>query len=186
MKSHVLKTLNTVGLALISTLFGACSLFDKADDVNFDATLDEVVTVTEPDAGENVAYHQIILLDATTNADIDKYQNKISGFTVKKISYQVVSFTGAASTFSGTLSFGDEGTSTPTVVATVSNLNLQQALASGQIFDLPVNQADIDKISSLLKDDKAVKIYLDGTLSTAPISSNILVIMDVSVKADAL
>lgn len=186
MKSHVLKMLNTVGLALILTFFSACSLFEKADDVNFDAELEEIVTLTEPDAGENVAYHNTIVLDATANADINKYQNKISGFTIKKISYQVVSFAGDASTFSGTLSFGDETTTTPTVAVTVSNLNLLQAFASGQIFDLPVNQADIDKISSLLKDDKAVKIYLDGTLSAAPITSNILVIMEVSVKADAL
>lgn len=186
MKSHVLKSLIAVVLALTSTLFSACSLFEKADDVNFDATLDETIVVTEPDAGENTTYTKTIVLDATSDPDISKYKNKISGFTIKSITYQVTGFTGNPSIFSGTLSFGDASASTPTVATTISNLNLQQAFASGQVFTLLINQADIDKISSLLKDDKAVKLFLDGTLSSAPITSNILVTMDVSVKADAL
>ena len=186
MKKHVLKTLSLVVLALITILVSACSLFDKADDVNFDATLDETIVVTEPDEGTNVVYAKTIVLDAASDPDINKYKNKISGFTIKKVSYQVTSFTGGSCVFSGTLSFGDASTSTPTVAATITNLNLQQAYSFGQVFDLPINQADVDKIASLLKDDKAVKLYLDGSLSTTPVTSSILVILDVSVKADAL
>jgi len=186
MKTHVLKKLSVVMLALTTSIFGACDLFDKADDISFDSTLDETIVVTEESSGTNVVYAKTIVLDAASDPDINKYKNKISGFTVKKVSYQVTNFTGDASLFSGTLSFGDASTTTPTVVATISNLNLQEAFSSGQVFDLPISQSDVDKIAGMLKDDKAVKLYLNGSLSTTPVFSNILVILEVSVKADAL
>ncbi|MBA4053184.1 MAG: hypothetical protein C0490_00585 [Marivirga sp.] len=176
-----------VVLALTTTLFSACDLLDKADDVNFDASVEETILITEENEGNNVAYTETITLDATSDPDISKYKSKISGFIIKKISYQVVSFDGqTGATFSGTLSFGDASQGTPTVAATVNNLNLQQAYTSGQTFDLVINQSDVDKIAAMLKDDKAVKLYLNGLLSATPLFSSIRVILDVSVKADAL
>jgi hypothetical protein len=187
MKKHVLKASSLVVLALTSTIFSACDLLDKADDVSFDATVDETILVTEENEGTNVAYTETITLDATSDPDISKYKSKITGFTVKKVSYQVVSFDGVAGTvFSGTLSFGDASQATPTVAATVNNLNMQQAFASGQIFDLSISPTDVDKIAAMLKDDKAVKLYLNGQLSSAPLYSSVKVILEVSVKADAL
>jgi len=187
MKTQVLRKFFCCALILSALSIASCDLLDKADDVNFDATLEETISITEQDAGTNVAYSETITLDATTDPDINEYKNKITGFTVKKVSYQIISYDGPTNaTFSGNISFGDASTTTPTVAAAISNLNFQTANAAQTIFDLPINQADIDKIASLLKDDKAVKIYLNGTLSSTPLYATIRVILEVSVKADAL
>ena len=187
MKIQVFRKLSFSALIVSSFLISSCDLLDKADDVNFDTTLEETINISEQDAGTNVAYSETITLDATTDPDINEYKNKITGFTVKKVSYQITGYDGPSNaTFSGTVSFGDASTTTPTVAATISNLNFQTANAGQTIFDLPVSQADIDKIGNLLKDDKAVKIYLNGTLSATPLYSNVRVILEVSVKADAL
>jgi hypothetical protein len=187
MKTLFLKAIGVVAMISFATLFTSCDLFEDADDIDFDATLEETITVTEESTGTNVAYAETILLDATSDPDIDEYKDKITGFTVKKISYQVTSYDGPSlCTFSGTLAFGDASLATSTVSATITNLNLQQAYTSAQVFDLTFNQADTDKIAALLKDDKAVKIYLNGTLSQTPVYCTIRVIVDVSVKADAL
>lgn len=187
MKTQVLKARSAAVLALITTLFTSCDLLDKADDVNFDATVDEIIIVTEENEGSNVSYAKIVTLDATADPDINKYKNKVSGFTVKKVRYQVTNFIGpVGATFSGTLSFGAASQTTPTVAATISNLNLQQAFSSGQVLELPISQADVDAIAGMLKDDKAVKLYLDGLLSETPMTCSVKVILDVSVKADAL
>ena len=187
MKTHVLNVRSAAVLALITTLFSACDLLDKADDVSFDATVDETIIVTEENEGTNVSYNKIVTLDATADPDINKYKNKLSGFTVKKVSYQVTNFNGPESArFSGTMSFGEASQTTATVAVTVTNLNLQQAFNSGQVLDLPINQADVDAIAGVLKNDKAVKLYLDGLLSATPLTCSIKVILDVSVKADAL
>ena len=187
MKTKFLKSIALIVLVSFTILFTSCDLFDKVDDVNFDATLEETISITEESTGTNVAYSETILLDATSDPDIDQYKDKISGFTIKKVSYQVTSFDGASvSTFSGTLAFGDASLNTSTVSATITNLNLQQAYTSGQIYELTFNQADADKIATMLKEDKAVKIYLNGTLSQTPVYCLVNVIVDVSVKADAL
>ena len=187
MKTHVLKARSAAVLALITTLFAACDLFDKADDVNFDATLDETIIVAEENEGTNVSYTKIVTLDATADPDINKYKNKVEGFTVKKVSYQVIDFYGSeGALFSGTLSFGEASQTTPTVAVTITNFNLQQAYSSGQVFELPINQADVDAIAGMLKNGKAVKLYLEGLLSATPMTCSIKVILEVSVKADAL
>jgi hypothetical protein len=187
MKIQVPLKLSLIVLILIAFSLSSCDLLDKADDVNFDATLEETIAVSEETVGTNVAYSETITLDATSDPDINEYKNKITGFTVKKVSYQIVGYDGPSNgTFSGTLSFGDASTTTPTVAAAISNLNFQTANAAQTIFDLPINQADVDKIAALLKDDKAVKIYLNGTLSATPLYASVRVILEVSVKADAL
>lgn len=187
MKKQFLKTVGLVLLVSFTTLFASCDLFEDADDIDFDATLEETITITEESTGTNVAYAETIILDATADPDIDEYKDKITGFTIKKISYQVTSYDGPSlCTFSGTLAFGDASLATSTVSATITNLNLQQAFTSAQVFDLTFSQGDADKIAALLKDDKAVKIYLNGTLSQTPVFCTVRVIADVSVKADAL
>jgi hypothetical protein len=187
MKTHVLKTRSAAVLVLIATLFTSCDLLDKADDVNFDATLDETITVVEEVEGTNVTYTEIVTLDATADPDINKYKNKVSGFTVKKVSYQVIGYDGPeGATFSGTLSFGDASQTNATIAATINNLNMRQAFISGQVMELPIDPADVNAIAGMLKDDKAVKLYLDGLLSATPLTCSVKVIMDVSVKADAL
>lgn len=187
MKTQYLKTIALVVLVSFTTLFTSCDLFDKVDDVDFDSTLEQTFTVTEEGTATNVNYTKTIVLDATDDSDIEAYKDKIKGFTIKKISYQVTSFDGASvSTFSGTLGFGDASLATSTVSATITNLNLQQAYTSGQAFDLTFNQADVDKIEALLMDDKAVKIYLNGVLSQTPVYCTVNVILEVSVKANVL
>lgn len=187
MKTQIQKTLSLVVLVSLTTLFTSCDLFDKADDIDFDTTLEETIFIAEEGTGTNVAYSETIIIDATSDPDIEEYKDKIKGFTIKKISYQVTNFVGASlSTFSGTVAFGDAALATSTVSATITNLNLQQASTSGTIYELTFNQTDIDKIAALLLDDKAVKIYLNGTLSQTPASCNVNVVLEVTVKADAL
>jgi len=187
MKTIGFRLASCVVVTTIIFLLGSCSLFEDVDDVSFDTTLDETLTVSEPDAGTNVAYEEVLTLDATSDPDISKYKAKIKGFKVNKVSYQIINYAGDFSTvFNGSLSFGDASSSSASVAATVSNLNVKQAYLSGTVYELLINQADIDKIAALLKDDKAVKIYLNGTLSQTPVSFDVNVVMDVTVEANAL
>lgn len=187
MKTQALRVFSLIVMVSFTTLFVACDLLDDADDIDFDATLEQSINVTEASTGTNVNYAETIILDATDDPDIDEYKDKITGFTINKVSYQITGFDGTAgTTFTGTLSFGDASLATSTVSATITNLNLQTANSSGQIFDLTISQADVDKVAALLKDDKAVKIYLDGVLSNTPLYCTVRVILEVTVKADAL
>ena len=186
MKSFIQKT-TLFSLLGMLTLLAGCDLFKDIDDVSFDSTLSENIVVSESNTGTSVANSEIIVLDATTDPDINQYKDKIKGIKINKISYQVVTFSATDPvTLSGTISFGESTTNSPTVIASVASLNLKEAFVNGTVYELPVQQADIDKISALLKDDKAVKIYLNSVLSKTPVSFTIELIMDVTVEADAL
>lgn len=179
MKNH---TLLLAALAFAILSLASCEL----DDVSFDSTLEENILVIEESEGTNVAYEETIVLDATTDPDINKYKSKIKGFKIRKLSYQIVNYNGQPAVFNGSLSFGDASQTSPIVLASVTNLDIQQAYNLSQVYELSLNQADIDKIAALLKEDKAVKIYLTGTLSQTPVTFEVNVIMDVTVEADAL
>lgn len=173
--------------ALLLAAFAILSLSScELDDVSFDSTLEENILVTEESEGTSVEYEETIVLDATTDPDINKYKSKIKGFKIRKLSYQIVNYFGQPAVFNGSLSFGDQSQTSPTVLASVTNLDIQQAYNLSQVYELSLNQADIDKIAALLKEDKAVKIYLTGTLSQTPVTFEVNVIMDVTVEADAL
>ena len=187
MKIFASKEFYFVAFAFVTFSMASCDLLDKADDVDFDVVLEDDFEISEESEGTNKTYSQILTLDATSDPDINKYKNKISGFKINKITYIVSQYTGASnSTFSGTLSFGDASSAVATVAVTITNLNLQTAYTSGTEYELLVNQADIDKIGALLKDDKAVKLYLNGSLTATPAFADIKVFLDASVTADAL
>jgi len=182
------KSIGALAFALTAMLLPACDLLDKADDVSFNATLDEDIAVAKPNEGTNVALSETIALDARDqNSDINKYAKKITGFKIHKLSYKITSYDGVAGcTFTGEISFGDVSTSSPTVAAVITNLNLQEAYTSGEEFDIELDPADVKAVQSLLKSDKAVNIYITGTLSQTPVYFTVKVILDVNVEADAL
>jgi len=187
MKTSLLSTTSVVILALTTTLFSTCDLFNKADDVNFDATLEGNILLGVGTTGTDVNYAKIAVIDASSDPHISAYINKIKGFTVKSIRYQVVDYTGLNGlTFSGTLAFGQASGGTPTLAVTIDNLDFTTAVTSRQIFDLGYSQADIDQIQNFLKNEKAVQVLLDGTLTQTPMNGLVKVYMDVTVQAKAL
>jgi hypothetical protein len=187
MKTMALKSRAILMMAVSAPLFLSCDLLDDADDVSFDTTLEQNIYAAESNPGTNVDYDEVITLDATTDPDINEYKEKIKGFKINSITYKVTSFDGTpGSTFSGTLAFGDASTSTSSVAATITNLDLSAALTSGTEFEVTIDQADVNEIQAMLKSDKAVKIYLDGTLSETPVYFTLHIILDVTVEADAL
>src|SRR6187551_813152 len=126
MKSFIQK-ITLFSLLGMLTLLAGCDLFNDLDDVSFDSTLSENIVVSESGTGTNVANSKIIVLDATTDPDINQYKDKIKGIKVNKVSYKVISYTAAdLVTLSGTMSFGESTTSSPTVIATVAGINLKE------------------------------------------------------------
>lgn len=187
MKILTLRSLPLALLFLTATLFTSCNLFDKADDVTFNRTLDQNIAVSETSSGKDVPYEQEIVLDATTDSEIERYKDKIKGFEVKKINYTISSYTGDFSTiFNGILAFGDEAGSTSNVSATITNLDLKAAYTAGTVFELTIPASDVAKVESMLKDKKAVKVYLTGTLSQTPVSFVMSVTLDVAIQANTL
>ncbi len=172
-------------VALCLTYLSGCSLFDKIDDITFDATLTEYLEVADESTSQNVAYSEIVVIDATSDPEIEKYIDKIKEIKLKKLTYQIVSVSNTApgTLFSGNLSLGDISGSSPSVVITITNLDINDL---STVHEVAINQNDINTVNSLLKSDKAVAFYLSGEISQTPVYANIEIVMDVEVDADAL
>ena len=173
-------------LVMLSILFlPGCSLFDKIDDISFDSKLTETLDVVDNSTGQNVAYSEIIVIHATTDSEINKYLDKIKGFSLNKLTYQVVGNSSQQQgiTFSGSFSYSAIASSSTTVLATITNLNLDDL---STVHNLPISQSDIKAINNLLKNDKAIKFYLEGFVSETPVSVLVEITLDVTVEADAL
>src|SRR5690349_858561 len=126
-------TMGALAVVFMVLMLPACDLLDKADDVSFNATLDDDIAIAKANEGTNVALSETITLDAADqNADINKYAKKITGFKINKLSYKITSYDGVAGcTFTGELSFGDVSSSSPTVAAVITDLDLHEAYTSG-------------------------------------------------------
>ncbi|MDH4294947.1 MAG: hypothetical protein OEV74_01605 [Cyclobacteriaceae bacterium] len=187
MKTSVLRILSMVVLGLSTTLFSTCDTVKGLDDITFNTTLEAAIDVSAEGAGTDVPYEDVIILDAATDPDINEYLNKIKGFTIKSIRYRISSYDGpAGAKFSGSLGFGEAFQSASTVAVSITDFDLELAYNSGQLYDLAFSQTDINTIQGLLLNDKAVNIYLEGTLSETPLYCTVTVYLDVDVTADAL
>jgi hypothetical protein len=187
MKKLILNKPLAFSLGLIAFAFTGCNLFDKADDVTFTTTLDQTFNIDEEAEATDKAYSQELVVDATTDPQINKYKNKIKSFTVNKVTYKVTNYSGGAITFNnGSLSFSSSDASSATVAATLASLDLEEAYNNGTEYELTLSADAITKIQSYLKANKAVKVYLAGTLSQTPVSFDVEVKIDVKVESAVL
>jgi hypothetical protein len=179
-------------LALITLLlFNSCDIFDKLGQVTFDTELTTTFTVDETGTFTNRNYTANRTLDATTDADIQKYKDKLKDFRINDVSYKISGYSTTAGlsdvTFSnGKFSFGDADATTPSVAVSLANaLNLRDLSTTGVETKLPL-PTDANTLASLLQSDKKLKVYAEGTLSRTPVKFSIEVTFFVSVTADAL
>jgi hypothetical protein len=186
MKSHI-RSFQVLALVLIAFSFSGCDLFKSADDVSFTSTLDQTFNIAEESETDSKIFSSVIVLDATTDSEINRYKNKIKGFTVSKIKYKIKNLTGNPSTFTnGKISFGAEGANSADVIANIASIDLVDANDNGTEFELAVDAAGVTKIQNYLKADKSVKIYLEGTLAPTPVYFDLQIYIDVKVEANVL
>lgn len=78
----------------------SCELFDKVDDVTFDVEIAHTFVVSAS-ATDPLSYSKADEIDPTSNADFNKYKDKIKDVTIHSIEYTVTNFVGdPATTFS--------------------------------------------------------------------------------------
>ena len=161
---------------------GSCSLSDKVPDVTFDAKLplDFVVNETKISASP-ISYTDSKTIDATQNADVAKYKDKIKEIKVNKITYVVSGFSagGAVVTFTnGTLSVASSGKT----IASAASVNLQSSTET----ELTADTAGFNELALLLKDDKSETVKLGGTFSFAPVAFKVTIYFYTSITAGPL
>ncbi|MEK6783834.1 MAG: hypothetical protein AABY93_19205 [Bacteroidota bacterium] len=159
----------------------SCSLFDKVDDVNFDAKLQLEFLVNETAVNANpVSYTETKTLDATQNSDVAKYKDKIKEFRVNKISYVISGYAapGAVTFTNGAITVASSGKT----IASAPSVDLQSTIET----DMTTDTAGINELAQGLKDDQSVTVNLGGTFSSTPVAFKVTVYFDTTITAEVL
>jgi hypothetical protein len=189
MKHVVLKSL--LGLSLVVTLmFSGCDLLENADDVSFDIEVDVTFVADENGQFTNKPYTgDPVLLDISSNSEIQKYKDKIKKVEVTKIEYSITSYTseppGTAVTMTGgTMRYSAATGGNSLELSSVATLNLMTAGATPK--ELPINSSSFNALGQLLLDNNQAYVFTQGTLSSTPVSFNVPTTFYLRVTANAL
>jgi hypothetical protein len=166
----------------------SCELFDKVDDITFNVVLEHPFIVDEDfdSNGEERAYSDLQIVNAAdVNQEFNKYKDKFKSITVNKITYVVSDYVADGTVLfnDGKLGFSAQG-ATAKQLAELAFVNIQTAV--GTEWTLPINQAGLDEVAHILKDDKIVVMHSVGKFSSTPVAFKVLVKLDCTVTADAL
>jgi hypothetical protein len=172
-------------LALITVFFSGCDKVDELDDVQFHSEFEESIPMVDASVSTNKTYSEDITFDATTDTEINKYKTKIKSFTIDKLSYTIDDSANptAGARFSGTLGFSATDGGSATVLTTLTNVDLDDNTTE-HVINLA--QADLDKIAGYLSANKALKMYVNGTVTKTPINVMVNVRINATVTANAL
>ena len=159
---------------------GSC-LSDKVEDIKFDVKLPLEFVVNEAKLSsvpETYTYTKTI--DATQNAEVAKYKDKIKEFKVNKITFVVSDYVAPnVVTFTnGALSAASSGKT----IASAASVNLQSSTET----ELTADTAGFNELALLLKDDKSESVKLKGTFSTTPVAFKVTVYFYTTITAGVL
>ena len=186
MKHYALKSL--WGLVMLM-LFAGCDLFEKVDDVTIEIEIQHTFEITEDfdSDGEPVSYSDIGTIDATKDADFDKYKDKIKQFTVHSVEYTVTDYAAEGDVvFSNGMGkfFAQGSTSNALAEAAISIQSVPAA--QGGTFTLPYTTEGLEAIASQLESVHKVDFQVAGTFSHTPVYFNVPVTLKCTIVADAL
>jgi hypothetical protein len=184
MKNHVLRSLAM--FVFSAAVFTGC---DELGDVTLNEPVTASITVDETATNENVSFTQSLEVDATSNAEIEKYKDKVKSFTVNKITFKIKNYSGqAASTPLSKVSYAAAGGTAATAIeiASITNFDIKAAADAGTETELVVPDSHLQAIGALLKNDMAVTLYFDGKLTKTPVKFTIDFTVDATIVANAL
>lgn len=173
-------------LSLVTVFFSGCDKVDDLTDFEFHSDLEESIPVVDENTSDTEkAYSHDILIDASTDTEIQKYQSKIKSFKIDKISYTIDDSENKTKgvKFNGDLGFSASDGGSATILTTITNLDLDDHTT---VHEITLAPADLDKIAGYLNTNRTFKVYLNGKVSKTPINIIVNVKTEVTVVAKAL
>jgi len=176
---------NCIIPAFVFVIIFSCDEVDKIADIDFNVTLMNTLPVSAVSTNEMTT---TIVLDATTDPEIQKYIDNIKGYEIKELLFAIENYessTGEEIYFDGQLGFSKKSENSPSSSCTVDNLPVTHWAGTGN-FDIDMCTSILNEISAILSVDNAVKIYLIGSFTKEPLSFDLKITTTVKVTATPL
>lgn len=115
---------------------------------------------------ENLVYQKDKLLDVSTNSTYTQYKDKIRTVTIKKLSY-VITGTPVSATqvlTSATIKVASVAGGDQVTLATLSNINLTEAIAAGA-QNLQTDASAVKRFVELIKAEGKAQLYITAAVN---------------------
>jgi hypothetical protein len=166
-------------LFLIAGLIQSCDQLNDITTVDLNGNIRQSYNVNIT-AEDPTTVAEVFTVDASDNAEMAKYLEKIEKYTIKSISYVIKNYSGAAGiTFTGNMNFGS-------ITTDITNLDLQAASTESTVFNVDIDQAALDAISADLLDGNSISGEFEGTVSDKPVSFTIDMTFNVDFRAGVI
>jgi hypothetical protein len=174
-----LKFILSILLFIALSIFSACELTDKPEDIAFDVIVPVSFSINDQTVNATgKSYSEVETLNAAINPDVAQYSDKIKEFVVNKITYTISGASPTSVNFTnGVLKIS----ATDNTIATAGTISLANTTETS----LNLNSAGISELATKLLDDKQEIILLQGTNSRTPVTFKITFKFYLTAKADA-
>ncbi len=166
-----------------------CEQTNELKAVDFNTDLNFSVPVSELTNGTNISYDQSLILDATTNPEIKEYADRIRDIKVLSMEFAIENYTTMIPDEiylnNAVFGFGAKTSTTPQSSCNVDALPVTHWADTG-FFQFDSCNSTFNAVGDFLTSEQAVKFYIKGTFTKAPVSFVLIVRMNVRVTATAL
>ncbi len=179
MKNLNLKVIAAFLFAAIAFLnFTNCNKLIDAFELN--ASFSEDVTINISPSDE-LSYTDTLTIDLSSNEDFANNADHVTQFTIRKISYVVTDYVGAEGiSGSDTTTFYSENNQIGDPIIQ-TNVNFGELYASGNSVELPISQATIEGLTTVLKTTMKFTMITKGSVTDKPVYT----VMKVSAEINA-
>lgn len=174
---------------LISVFVLGVSSCNKVDDVTFAVNLTHTFHVNQVAAGDDIVYQVQEVLDAASaDSEFNKYKESIKSVAVNSVTYTMQNVATPGVLFTGgTIAYSAMVVTEPDPTMAVANVGVENVKAAeNQERSLTFSQVAINDMSNLLKTNKQLNVYLNGTLSTSPAQFDVMMTIKATVTANTL
>lgn len=180
-----MKSLSSLLLGLVFlTLFSGC---EKFEDKKFSTTIEVrfPVQAQSDDNGSFILDLSNIADVMATNEDLAKVKENIKRYELVGIKYKIFEYWDSpATTFTGSIGFGNKDMTVPGTELLLTSFNLQESMAQTQLSTMEFSSAEIAKIQQYFTDSNALKVFFKGTLSETPANFNLYLQIDIDAVAE--
>jgi hypothetical protein len=177
----------TLPILAVLMLLSGCDLLEEKLTTDIDTELYQTFEVNITDEGTNITYSETEIIAAGDDPDLDEYIGNIKNYTVNNVLYSIKNYSGSQQiTFTGSIQYSDQTISEGNLLSTFEEFLISSIADDGVKHELPYEDGSLSDAASILKDDNAIRVYLDGVFSEGPVSFELTVYYDVTVEASPL
>ncbi|MGB0390845.1 MAG: hypothetical protein ACPGRC_03645 [Salibacteraceae bacterium] len=168
-------------IAAVGFGFTSCDKIDEIENFAVDNKFEKSVDLNIG-ANDPTTFSKDIVIEASSDPDFQKNLSKISGYSVKKLTYRIASFTGDASiTGTGEFTFYSGGVALGAPVE-LGVIQFQSFLESGEEKEIFISDNLKKEVQSKLLASNEITVNFNGGVSGNPIDAEIIVAMEIEAQ----